>query len=90
MLADAKINCLHCCLLLVLYILVQQGISVLMMLYAEMHTYGNNSIDWKITEGYWAGKFSLQKQWDEVPKQLYKVQVDETPVTVSRDTGWPN
>lgn len=36
MLADAKINCLHCCLLLVLYILVQQGISVLIILYVEM------------------------------------------------------
>lgn len=91
MLAYAKINCLHCCLLLVLYILVQQGIFVLMILYIEMHTSGNNRIDWKkITKGYWVGKFSLQKHWEEVPKQLCKIQVEETPVTVYGDVGWAN
>lgn len=74
MLAD-QANCLRCCLWVVLHILVQQGISVLMILNVEMHTYGNNRIDWKITEGYCAGKFSLQKQWEEIPKQFYNIQV---------------
>lgn len=40
-----------------------------------MYIYGNNSTDWKITGGYWAGKFSLQRQQEEIPKQLYNIQV---------------
>lgn len=74
MLADQG-NCLHCCLWAVLHILVQQGIYAFMVLNVEMHTFGNNSIDCKITEGCWAGKFSLQQQQEGIPKQLCNIQV---------------